>query len=559
MSLLGQRFRQVREERGISVLQAEIDTRIRAGVIQALEEGNSDNLPPEPFLRGLIRSYANYLKLDPQEMLDLYTADISPAPPPVVAAPVKRPAAVPHPPTSRPSLETLVDTFQANASDADNTVTTPEQTPPIEQETYTPPSPPLPRPTTPKPYIPQPPGPIAPKNRRLKPPPALFQRRPAKNRPSLPAEPPAMPMEAVPPPVEPSLPPQGPEPIVPPSIPFKSEQSKAERPKSTSPSLVETLRERAKTLERAKASPTSPTPPVPPPAPTTLPTPQKPRPLASAVSGPESLGSPESLTGVPSLRQAFLRIEPALVSSFRTFRNRPLPVPAFVLLGVALIAACGACGLFAYAWMAADNPSTAQLQPTMTRTRNMASLTPVLVSSTMPTRVPTLPPADSSDDRTPVPPAAPSPTLKPTIEHTNTPTVKSALNLDLKATQTITIQVGVDGTMVFSGPIAPGTSRSWSASKSLYVRVENPLGATILFNGNNNWFKPLVLAERTVIARAWTASPSGKVTSTTPVPPSGGVPEASGPREQPVSAPSATPAKTSAPPRGPTPTLTPFS
>ena len=79
MSLLGERLRQVREARGISPLQVEIETRIRANVIQALEEGDFESLPPEPFLRGLIRSYSNYLGVDSQEMLDLYVADFTPA------------------------------------------------------------------------------------------------------------------------------------------------------------------------------------------------------------------------------------------------------------------------------------------------------------------------------------------------------------------------------------------------------------------------------------------------------------------------------------------------
>ena len=64
MSLLGERLRQAREQRGVAPLHAEMDTRIRAAVIQALEQGHYENLPPEPFLRGLIRTYSAYLGLD---------------------------------------------------------------------------------------------------------------------------------------------------------------------------------------------------------------------------------------------------------------------------------------------------------------------------------------------------------------------------------------------------------------------------------------------------------------------------------------------------------------
>src|SRR5574342_966331 len=86
MSLLGERLRQERDARAVSLFQVEIDTRIRAAVLQALEEGDYAHLPPEPFLRGLVRSYANYLRTDAEEMLKLLSLDLvsptkqSPAP-----------------------------------------------------------------------------------------------------------------------------------------------------------------------------------------------------------------------------------------------------------------------------------------------------------------------------------------------------------------------------------------------------------------------------------------------------------------------------------------------
>ncbi|MBI5652550.1 MAG: DUF4115 domain-containing protein [Chloroflexi bacterium] len=82
MSLLGERLRQAREARGIAPLQVEIDTRIRAAVIEALEQGDWSSLPPEPFLRGLIRTYSMYLKLDPEAMVQLFATDVAPPPPP---------------------------------------------------------------------------------------------------------------------------------------------------------------------------------------------------------------------------------------------------------------------------------------------------------------------------------------------------------------------------------------------------------------------------------------------------------------------------------------------
>jgi cytoskeletal protein RodZ len=98
MSLLGERLKQERESRGISVFQAEIDTRIRAAVLEMMEKGDYAHLPPEPFLRGLIRSYANYLRMNPQDALELLSVDlITPQLPPAPPRPPPPKTVVPPP------------------------------------------------------------------------------------------------------------------------------------------------------------------------------------------------------------------------------------------------------------------------------------------------------------------------------------------------------------------------------------------------------------------------------------------------------------------------------
>ncbi len=82
MSLVGQYLRQAREARGLALIQIEMDTRIRANIIEALEAGDFARLPPEPFLRGLVRTYANYLGADAPEAVRLLVADLSAPPPP---------------------------------------------------------------------------------------------------------------------------------------------------------------------------------------------------------------------------------------------------------------------------------------------------------------------------------------------------------------------------------------------------------------------------------------------------------------------------------------------
>ncbi|MBI3740490.1 MAG: helix-turn-helix domain-containing protein [Chloroflexi bacterium] len=96
MALVGDYLRHARETRGLAPLQIEIDTRIRANIIEALEAGDFSQLPPEPFLRGLIRTYAAYLGADSQEALRLLISDLTAPPKP---KPIPQPIA--PPPTAR--------------------------------------------------------------------------------------------------------------------------------------------------------------------------------------------------------------------------------------------------------------------------------------------------------------------------------------------------------------------------------------------------------------------------------------------------------------------------
>jgi cytoskeleton protein RodZ len=56
--------------RNLSIEQVASDTRISARFIQALEDEQFDELPAPVYVRGFLRSYANYLKIDPQPLLD---------------------------------------------------------------------------------------------------------------------------------------------------------------------------------------------------------------------------------------------------------------------------------------------------------------------------------------------------------------------------------------------------------------------------------------------------------------------------------------------------------
>ena len=391
MSLLGERLRQAREARGISPLQVEIDTRIRANVVQALEEGDYENLPPEPYLRGIIRSYSNYLRIDSQETLDLYVADSTPVAPP------------------QPQLE--------------------------------------------HPLIPEKPPAATPQITELTGAPA-----------------------PMPPPITSAAPPK----------PSQAQSSIA---------------------------PTAPL--VPPP--------------------PEKLAPPEKL------EYAQPASEPSAVPAFLAhITRRGIPFPVELLIGAAIVLACVA-GMILIVTQA--GPAVISLARTGTPPPGaLGTRTPTLRPGAPPTPIPTL-----AVTAAPFATFPGNPTATLSAPLVRTPGTTTGLNLDVSVTQTITIEVGIDGAMAFTGQMQPGDSRSWRAKDSLYVHVVNPRGATILFNGNAKWFGARTFAERTELERMWTLNDKGTPISVTPV--------------APAAAPSATPpsAIPSLPQATPSPTLTPFS
>lgn len=72
MGLAGERLREIRQRRGISLDELAELTKIRASYLAAIEEGNYDKIPAEVFVRGFITQYAQVLNEDPQPFLDLY-------------------------------------------------------------------------------------------------------------------------------------------------------------------------------------------------------------------------------------------------------------------------------------------------------------------------------------------------------------------------------------------------------------------------------------------------------------------------------------------------------
>ncbi len=69
---LGPALKKVRERRGVSLIEASRDTRIRAEFLQALEEEDFDRLLGDVHVRGCLRSYATYLGVPADRVLEVY-------------------------------------------------------------------------------------------------------------------------------------------------------------------------------------------------------------------------------------------------------------------------------------------------------------------------------------------------------------------------------------------------------------------------------------------------------------------------------------------------------
>ncbi len=76
MTQLGDTLSDERRRQGRSLVDVEAATRIRARMLEALEHGDYDLLPAPAYVKGYIQSYAGYLDIPVQPLLDLYRADV---------------------------------------------------------------------------------------------------------------------------------------------------------------------------------------------------------------------------------------------------------------------------------------------------------------------------------------------------------------------------------------------------------------------------------------------------------------------------------------------------
>src|ERR1043166_9449446 len=71
---IGSSLREARERQGLEFPQVEAATKIRGKYLRALEDEHFDQLPAETYVKGFLRTYAEYLGLDGQLYVDEYNS-----------------------------------------------------------------------------------------------------------------------------------------------------------------------------------------------------------------------------------------------------------------------------------------------------------------------------------------------------------------------------------------------------------------------------------------------------------------------------------------------------
>jgi cytoskeletal protein RodZ len=71
---IGNSLREARERRGIDFAQAELATKIRGKYLRALEDEQFAMLPAQTYVKGFLRTYAEYLGLDGQLYVDEFNS-----------------------------------------------------------------------------------------------------------------------------------------------------------------------------------------------------------------------------------------------------------------------------------------------------------------------------------------------------------------------------------------------------------------------------------------------------------------------------------------------------
>ena len=71
---IGGRLRQARENKGLTIVEAQKQTRIHSNVLAALEKGRCDDILTPNYVKSFLREYSNFLGFDSQAVVNEYLA-----------------------------------------------------------------------------------------------------------------------------------------------------------------------------------------------------------------------------------------------------------------------------------------------------------------------------------------------------------------------------------------------------------------------------------------------------------------------------------------------------
>jgi cytoskeleton protein RodZ len=75
---IGSTLREARVRRKLTLQQVEDDTKIRVKYVQAMENEDFDVMPGSTYVKGFLRTYATYLGIDPEVIIDEYRSRAMP-------------------------------------------------------------------------------------------------------------------------------------------------------------------------------------------------------------------------------------------------------------------------------------------------------------------------------------------------------------------------------------------------------------------------------------------------------------------------------------------------
>ena len=106
MKRTGELLKQKRETSGLSLSEVALATKINPKILHAIEIGDEGNLPAKTFLKGFVRSYAVFLRMDADEVLAVFVEETGGTPP---EQRVQHEAYRPAEPTAAPAPRRRVD------------------------------------------------------------------------------------------------------------------------------------------------------------------------------------------------------------------------------------------------------------------------------------------------------------------------------------------------------------------------------------------------------------------------------------------------------------------